>query len=196
MLVGVRGGFAQFGHGKLAPAKRPAKCDWIIYYSGKEKLGESLLYQRFVAIGQVLDAAPRQVTQAPGFKPWRRRVPYSEATEVPIQPLIERLSFIKNKARWSAPFRFGFLQITEADFTLIAKRMLPPPRWEIDNRAWKLLQNHSISNSGFNAGPLADNFQFARDSVADEVAGRRLRRRGHVPRFRGDSVARQRRAAG
>jgi hypothetical protein len=25
--------------------------------------------------------------------------------------------------------------------------------------------------------------------VADEVAGRRLRRRGHVPRFRGGSVA-------
>src|SRR5580704_1199980 len=36
----------------------------------------------------------------------------------------------------------------------------------------------------------------ARHSVADEVAGRRLRRRGHVARFRGGSVARRRRAAG
>jgi hypothetical protein len=33
-------------------------------------------------------------------------------------------------------------------------------------------------------------------SVADEVAGRRLPRRGHVPRFRGGSVARRLRAAG
>ena len=137
MLVGVRGGFAQFGHGKLAPAKRPAKGDWIIYYSGKEKVGESLPCRRFVAIGQVLDAAPRQVTQDPGFKPWRRRVAYREATEAPIRPLVERLSFIKTKARWSAPFRFGFLEITKGDFTLIAKRMLPTRR-ESDShpRGW------------------------------------------------------------
>jgi len=37
--------------------------------------------------------------------------------------------------------------------------------------------------------------ELARHSVADEVAGRRLRRRGHVPQFRGGSVARRRRAA-
>src|SRR5947208_15284388 len=38
--------------------------------------------------------------------------------------------------------------------------------------------------------------RLARHSVADEVAGRRLRHRGHVARFRGGSVARRRRAAG
>jgi hypothetical protein len=32
--------------------------------------------------------------------------------------------------------------------------------------------------------------ELARHSVADEVAGRRLRRRGHVQRFRGGSAAR------
>ncbi len=54
-----------------------------------------------------------------------------------------------------------------------------------------------FSNSEFKADPPADNFRLiARHSVADEVAGRRLRRRGHVPRFRGGSVARRRRAAG
>jgi hypothetical protein len=38
--------------------------------------------------------------------------------------------------------------------------------------------------------------RLARPSVADEVAGRRLQRRGHVPRFRGGSAARRRRAVG
>jgi hypothetical protein len=33
------------------------------------------------------------------------------------------------------------------------------------------------------------NFRFVRYSVADEVEGRRLRCRGHVPRFRGGSVS-------
>ena len=128
MLVAVKGGFAQFGHGKLASAKRPAKGDWIIYYSAKEKFGEPAPCQRFVAIGKFLDAEPKQVTQAKGFKPWHRRVAYREATEVPIRPLIEQLSFIKNKAHWSATFRFGFLEIAKEDSTLIAKRMISAPR--------------------------------------------------------------------
>src|SRR5215470_14847943 len=42
----------------------------------------------------------------------------------------------------------------------------------------------------------ADTRKLACHSVADEVAGRRLRPRGHVQRFRGGSVARRRRAAG
>ncbi len=30
--VGVEGGFAQFSHGKLSPARRLSKGDWVIYY--------------------------------------------------------------------------------------------------------------------------------------------------------------------
>src|SRR5690348_3042467 len=46
------------------------------------------------------------------------------------------------------------------------------------------------------AGELTNYLRIARHSVADEVAGRRLWRRGHVSRFRGGSVARRPRAAG
>jgi len=122
--VGVKGGFAQFSHGKLGPAKRLSKGDWVIYYSGKAKYDESKLCQKFVAIGQVVDAEPRQVEQAPGFTPWRRKIRYRKAVEIDIHPLIDQLSFIKNKSRWGAAFRFGFLEIGESDFTTIARRML------------------------------------------------------------------------
>ena len=127
-LGAVKGGFAQFGHGTPAPAKRPAKGDWIIYYSARAKFGEPTPCQRFVAIGKFLDAESKQVTRAKSFKPWRRRVAYRKATEVPIRPLIEQLSFIKNKMHWGAPFRFGFLEIDKHDFSLIAKRMTSAPR--------------------------------------------------------------------
>jgi len=127
VLAAVKGGFAQFSHGKPAPAKLPAKGDWIIYYSAREKFGEPTPCQRFVAIGKFLDAEPKQVTQAKRFKPWRRRVAYRKAIEVPIRPLIEKVSFIKNKKHWGAPFRFGFLEIAEDDFALIAKRMISTP---------------------------------------------------------------------
>ncbi len=121
--LGRRGGFAQFGHGNLGPAKRLSKGDWVIYYSGKETYDGPTLCQQFTAIGRVLDAEPIQVEQSPGFQPYRRRVRYERAAEVSIRPLIARLSFIKNKARWGAPFRFGFLEIPAADFRTIAARM-------------------------------------------------------------------------
>jgi len=122
--IGVKGGFAQFSHGKPGPAKRLSRGDWVIYYSGKEEYGKPNLCQRFTAIGQVVDDKSEQVEQFPGFKPWRRRVKYRRATEVDIHPLIERLSFITNKPRWGAAFRFGFLEIAEPDFETIAKQML------------------------------------------------------------------------
>jgi predicted RNA-binding protein len=76
-------------------------------------------------MGQVIDSAAFQVKQFPGFKPWRRKIRYERVVEADIQALIERLSFIKNKTKWGAAFRFGFLQITKSDFTAIAKRMRP-----------------------------------------------------------------------
>jgi predicted RNA-binding protein len=123
--VGAKGGFAQFGHGNLGPARLLSKGDWVIYYSAKEKYGEPKPCQKFTAIGQVVDDEPVQVEQAPGFKPWRRKVRYRKAKEVDVHPLIERLAFIKNKDRWGTAFRFGFLQIDESDFGLIVKQMLP-----------------------------------------------------------------------
>jgi EVE domain len=123
--LGVKGGFAQFSHGKLAPARRPSQGDWIIYYSPKLKFGEAEPCQKFVAIGQVSDREPFQVEQLPGFKPWRRKIRYERAAEADIHPLIERLSFIKNTTKWGAAFRFGFFEISKSDFATIAKRMLP-----------------------------------------------------------------------
>ena len=123
--VGVDGGFAQFSHGKLSPARRLSKGDWLIYYSAKEKYGEPKPCQKFTAIGQIVDSEPVQVEQAPGFKPWRRKVKYRRAKEVDVQPLIQRLAFVKNKDRWGTTFRFGLLQINESDFGVIVKQMLP-----------------------------------------------------------------------
>ena len=123
--LGVKGGFAQFSHGKLAPARRLSQGDWIIYYSPKLKFGEAEPCQKFVAIGRAIDREPFQVEQFPGFKPWRRKIRYERAAEADVHPLIERLSFIKDKTKWGAAFRFGFFEINKSDFGAIAKRMRP-----------------------------------------------------------------------
>jgi len=123
--LGAKGGFAQFGHGQMAPAKRLSKGDWVIYYSSKERISEAGPCQRFTALARVLDDEPVQVEQAPGFTPWRRRMEYREACEVEIRPLLDQLSFITDKSRWGAVFRFGLLEIPRDDFVTIAKRMVP-----------------------------------------------------------------------
>jgi hypothetical protein len=125
VLLGVRGGFAQFGHGKMAPAKRLAKGDWVIYYSSQERISGAGQCQRFTALGRVIDDEPIQVEQAPGFTPWRRRMEYLEAREVEIRPLLDHLSFIMDKSKWGAVFRFGFIETPLDDFMRIAKRMVP-----------------------------------------------------------------------
>ncbi len=57
------------------------------------------------------------------FKPFRADVKFLKAKEASIRPLIDRLSFIKDKSHWGARFRFGHLNIREVDFALIAAAM-------------------------------------------------------------------------
>jgi EVE domain len=125
VLMGVRGGFAQFGHGKMAPVKRLARGDWVIFYSPRERFREPGPCRRFTALGKVIDDAPTQVEQIPGFAPWRRRTEYQAAREVEIRPLLDDLSFITDKSRWGVAFRFGLIEVSREDFMRIAKRMVP-----------------------------------------------------------------------
>lgn len=122
--TGVAGGFCQLCHGKAQPLKRMAAGDWLIYYSAKEKFGEDALCQRFTAIGEVIGGKAYQYEMFPGFVPYRRDVRFLEAHDVPIRPLIGQLSFIQDKTHWGYAFRYGHLQIQQADFELIARAML------------------------------------------------------------------------
>lgn len=121
---GVIGGFAQLCHGKEAPLKRMNKGDWIIYYSSKENMEDTNKpYQKFTAIGTVTDDKVYPFDMGNGFIPYRRNISFIRCEEALIRPLIPHLSFIKDKKRWSYPFRFGHLEISEEDFKLIARQM-------------------------------------------------------------------------
>jgi hypothetical protein len=121
--TGLRGGFCQLGHGKAAPLKRLRPGDRLIYYSPKETLGEDEPVQAFVAVGRIRKGEPYEFELAGGLTAWRRAVEWFPCKEMSIRPLIGRLSFIRDKAHWGAPFRFGLIPITEADYRLIAQTM-------------------------------------------------------------------------
>ena len=42
---------------------------------------------------------------------------------IDFTPLVERLSFIKNKQRWSAPFRRAMFKISEEDYKVIEEEV-------------------------------------------------------------------------
>lgn len=124
---GVAGGFAQMNHGKQAPLKRMKAGDGLIYYSPRESYPDGAPLQAFTALGVVRTGRvyPHDMTSdgVPGFVPWRIDVDYWPAQAAPIQPLIPQLDFITDKTRWGALFRFGQIQISQADFARIASAM-------------------------------------------------------------------------
>jgi len=124
VLRGVKMGVAQIGHGKKSGLVRMKKDDWLVNYSPKVALDSKIPLQAFTAIGQMVDNEIYQVDESPTFKPFRRKVKYLKVSEAPIAPLIESLSFIKNKKSWGYVFRFGLVEIPESDFLLIKNNML------------------------------------------------------------------------
>ncbi|MCB1465099.1 MAG: EVE domain-containing protein [Nitratireductor sp.] len=121
--AGEDGGFCQLGHGKHAPVKRLAPGDGIVYYAPRERLGEGDPVQAFVTIGRIRAGEAYRATQNECFHPWRRDVDYLEASEAPIRPLLNELSFIGDQSHWGYVFRRGAFAIPPADFRKIAHAM-------------------------------------------------------------------------
>jgi hypothetical protein len=129
VMRAISGGIAQVCHGKQGPLKKMKAQDFLIYYSPTEQFGQKDVCRKvdvcrkFTAIGQVKDRAPYQVRMSDDFIPWRIDVAFMPATEVAIEPLLPKLSFILDKKRWGFPFRRGLFSIPEGDFQLIASHM-------------------------------------------------------------------------
>lgn len=121
--IGVQGGFIQLNHGKKAPLQRLHAGDGLAMYSPRTSYPDGEALQRFTAIGIVSSGEIYQVKMSDDFLPYRLDVQFFKGTETDIKPLIEQLSFIKNKTRWGAAFRFGYIKIPAYDFEIIAKAM-------------------------------------------------------------------------
>ena len=121
---GLAGGFIQANHGKSAPLKRMHAGDWVIFYSPKVEFEKPEKLQCFTAICKLIDENIYQHDMGGGFIPFRRNVKFLPVKDLSILPLIADLSFIKDKTHWGAPFRFGTLEIPEADFRRVAEQMV------------------------------------------------------------------------
>ena len=121
--IGVKDGFVQLNHGKKAPLQRLHAGDGLIFYSPKTAYPDGEPCQMFTAIGMVKTGEIYQVELDRTFKPFRLDLLFFKAKETAIRPLLNDLSFIKDKAHWGGVFRFGYLQVPAPDFKIIAEAM-------------------------------------------------------------------------
>lgn len=120
---GAEAGFAQLSHGKERPLRRMQPGDWLVYYSPRTSRTGGEPVHAFTRIGRIVDDAVYQHRMSDTFMPFRRDLAYVPCQETAIRPLIDRLSFIRDPARWGYPFRTGHFEIRQDDFRLIATAM-------------------------------------------------------------------------
>jgi len=120
---GRAGGFMQLCHGKAAPLRRLRPGDIIAYYSPTEEMRGRDKCQAFTALGRVAPAEPYLFDMGGGFTPQRRDVEWFAAEPAPIAPLLDQLQATRGRRNWGYAFRFGLLEISEADMRAIAAAM-------------------------------------------------------------------------
>jgi hypothetical protein len=123
VAAGVQGGFAMFAHGRHEAAKRVQPADWVAYYSPREGINEGAELRSFTAIGVVLPGDPAERQMLPGVTGWCRRMRWLDATPADIYPLLDRLSFVKDRRHWGVYFRKSLFKVDGGDFALIADAM-------------------------------------------------------------------------
>jgi hypothetical protein len=95
--AGVEGGFCQLAHGRAAPVARLQTGDRIVYYSPRELMA--------------------------GGGPVRRDVRFFDARVASIRPLLQRLSFTRDKESWGLAFRRSVFRIEVDYYRQIAQAM-------------------------------------------------------------------------
>jgi len=115
--------FVQLRYGRHAPLARMPPGDGLAFYSPRASDPDGVPRRAFTAIGRVDEGSVFEVPPPPPAPVYRRSASYLEASPAPIAPLLDHLSFIRNKAHWGAAFRFGLLRVPREDFLTIAAAM-------------------------------------------------------------------------
>jgi hypothetical protein len=125
----VAGSFAMFAHGKHEAVMRVKPGDWLAYYSPRTVLKDGDEVRAFTAIGKIGEREPYQAEMAEGRTGWRRDIAYEKkALDAGIYPLLDELSFIKDRQHWGIFFHRSLFSVTRDDFALIASAMGLDPR--------------------------------------------------------------------
>jgi hypothetical protein len=119
----VANGVVEVSYGRAEPLARMQPGDGLLFYSAREHSQNGDALQAFTAIGRIGDGPVFEAPPAPPAPTFRRDAEWLAATPAPIRPLLDDLTFIRNKANWGGAFRFGLLRVPREDFEVIAAAM-------------------------------------------------------------------------
>ncbi len=121
VCIGAKEGFCAFSHGKKQAVAKLSFGDRFVYYATKERFenGQSVgdAVQAFLACGVVTGEV--EDNHYAGYPAFTRKAEYEPLFEVPVKPLLNRLSFISNPQYWGMAFRRSLFEIGEGDFQII-----------------------------------------------------------------------------
>ena len=128
--LAVAGAFAMFAHGRHDAVKRTSSGEWLAYYSPRMTLNAGEEVRAFTAIGRFTEREPYEAEMSAGRVGWRRDIDWQrQAHDADVYPLLDELSFIKDRTHWGLFFHRSLFSVSRDDFALIAKAMgLDPKR--------------------------------------------------------------------
>jgi hypothetical protein len=126
----VAGGFAMFAHGRHDAIKRTSAGEWLAYDSPRMRLNAGEEVRAFTAIGRFTDREPYETEMTAGHVGWRRDIAWQKkAHDADVYPLLDELSFIRDRTHWGLFFHRSLFSVPRDDFARIAKAMgLDPKR--------------------------------------------------------------------
>lgn len=120
--AGKSAGFCAFSHGKESAVKKLSIGDEFIYYAPRDT-HEGKPIQAFIGLGKVTGPVGTKPMPGTDFCPFMRPADYETVRPMPVRPLLEDLSFVRNKQSWGMAFRRSLFEVSETDFTIIAKAL-------------------------------------------------------------------------
>jgi hypothetical protein len=118
------GGFAMFAHGRREPMMRTRAGEWLAYYSPRTLLKGGDAVRAFTAIGRFGEREPYETELMDGRIGWRRDIAFeATAREAGVYPLLDALSFVRDRAHWGLFFHRSLFSVPRADFAVIAAAM-------------------------------------------------------------------------
>lgn len=115
-------GVVAFSKGRAAAVRNLNIGDKVVFYSPRSDF-EGDPVRCFTGHATVTGDSAYEIDFMPGARGFVRDAAFDDVTEVPVKPMLEDLSFIKNPSHWGMAFRMGKFSIPEGDYRLIAQAM-------------------------------------------------------------------------
>src|SRR5206468_1488426 len=101
---GRDGSYAELAHGRAGIMELMQPGDGYITYSPRASDPKGAPVQAFTALGYVREGGLYRAADAEGISVFRLPVAYVPVALTPIKPLLDSLTFIRNRQHWGAAF--------------------------------------------------------------------------------------------